>query len=103
MNYDMKESGLRIRQLRIQKELTQEEVAQLLNIDRSFYGRIESGQKGCSVDILVRLASFYETSLDYIVLGTEETHLCQMKATKRLKADISELINHLTVFSSKLQ
>ena len=103
MNYDMKESGLRIRQLRIQKELTQEEVALLLNIDRSFYGRIESGQKGCSVDILVRLAGVYETSLDYIVLGAEETHLCQMKATESLKADVSELINRLTVFASKLQ
>ena len=103
MSYDMKKSGSRIRQLRIQKGLTQEEVALLLNIDRSFYGRIESGQKGCSVDILVRLVSFYETSLDYLILGTGENHLFKMKTAESLKADISELIDHLTAFASKLQ
>ena len=103
MNYDMKKSGSRIRQLRIQKGLTQEEVALLLNIDRSFYGRIESGQKGCSIDIFVRLASFYETSLDYLIVGTEENHLSKMRAAESLKADVSELIDRLTVFASKLQ
>ena len=102
MTYDIKECGERIRQLRLQKRLTQEEVAVLLNIDRSFYGRIESGQKGCSVDILVRLVSFYEASLDYLVLGTEENHLFQIKAVESLKADVSELIDHLTAFASKL-
>ena len=102
MNYDTKESGERIRQLRIQRGLTQENVAQILNIDRSFYGRIESGKKGCSIDIFVRISGLFETSLDYLILGAKESCLFKMESTKDLKADIVGLINRLQVFASKL-
>ena len=53
MIYDIVKSGERIRQLRKQHKYTQEKLAKILNVDRSFYSRIESGQKGCSVDLLV--------------------------------------------------
>ena len=46
MNYDIEKCGKRIRQLRIQKGLTQEKTANALNIDQSFYGRVETGKKG---------------------------------------------------------
>ncbi len=52
MYYDMKQSGERIRQLRIQNRYTQEELARILDIDRSYYSRIESGQKGGAADLL---------------------------------------------------
>ena len=45
MNYDIEKCGKRIRQLRIQKGLTQEKTANVLNIDQSFYGRVETGKK----------------------------------------------------------
>jgi len=101
MNYDMKESGKRIRQLRLKSRHTQEEVARALNIDRSFYGRIESGQKGCSVDIFVRLSDFFNISLDYLILGKRQVS-SQFIIKENLKADIAQLINHLNVFMSKI-
>ena len=52
MNYDMKRSGERIRQLRIKNNFTQEMVSNALNIDQSYYGRIETGKRGCTVDLL---------------------------------------------------
>jgi len=102
MHYDMKECGKRIRQLRMKKGYTQEEVAQTLNVDRSFYGRIESGQKGCSVDILVRLSDFFNVSLDYLILGKEQDFSLQFNMQENLKADIVELISHLETLASKL-
>ena len=45
MAYDMKQSGERIRQLRIKNRFTQEKAANALNIDQSYYGRIETGKK----------------------------------------------------------
>ena len=45
MNYDIKKSGERIRQIRIKSGVTQEQVAGALNIDRSFYSRVEAGKK----------------------------------------------------------
>ena len=44
MNYDMKQSGERIQQLRIQHGYTQGELARELNVDRSYLSRIESGK-----------------------------------------------------------
>lgn len=69
MSYNMKKCGNRIHQLRIKKGLTQEGVAETLNIDRSFYSRIEAGKNGCAIDLLVQLSELFEVSLDYLILG----------------------------------
>ncbi len=98
MNYDMKECGKRIRQLRIKNGYTQEKLAHILNIDRSFYSRIESGQKGCSVDLLVRLSECFQVSLDYLVLGkTQETI-----DVKQLKKRIEGLVAFLEDLKASL-
>lgn len=59
MDYNMKKSGERIRRLRINNGLTQEQVAEVLNISRSFYSRIETGEKGCSIDLFVHLSGLF--------------------------------------------
>ena len=56
MYYDIKKSGTYIQKLRTQHGYTQEHLARLLNIDRSFLSRIESGKKGCSVDMLAQIS-----------------------------------------------
>jgi len=98
MCYDIKRSGERIRQLRIKSGYTQEKLAHNLNIDRSFYSRIESGQKGCSVDLLVRISECFQVSLDYLVLGkTQETI-----DVKRLKTQIERLVVFLEDLKTSL-
>ena len=67
MNYDTKECGKRIRQLRLKSRLTQEQIANAVNVDQSFYGRIESGKKGCSVDLFIQLSVLFGVSLDYLI------------------------------------
>lgn len=56
MNYNMKECGKRIRQLRAQCGYIREELANTLNIDRSTLSRIELGARGCSLDLLIQLS-----------------------------------------------
>ena len=56
MVYDIKGSGARIRQLRIQNGYTQEKLAEVLNVDQSYYGRIETGKRGCPVDLFIQLS-----------------------------------------------
>ena len=72
MAYDIKQSGERIRQLRIQSGYTQEKLAGVLNIDRSLLSHIEAGKRGCSVDLLIQLSDFFNVSLDLLVLGKEK-------------------------------
>lgn len=64
-----------------------------LSIDRSFLSHIESGKKGCSVDLLVQLSGLFNVSLDYIALG---------KGELSMKEEIEELIAHLTSFKESL-
>ncbi len=98
MYYDMKQSGERIRQLRIQNRYTQEELARILDIDRSYYSRIESGQKGGSVDLFVRLSDCFQVSLDYLVLGKKQSD----SSVEQLKSQIKGLIAHLEEFKDRL-
>ena len=102
MSYDMKESGKRIQQLRIQYGYSQGELARELNIDRSYLSRIESGKNGCSVDLFVQLSRFFNTSLDYIILGQERYGPSIHENGAQLKADIEQLMSHLVKFKSRL-
>lgn len=102
MNYDVKKSGERIRQLRIRHGWTQGELATTLNIDQGFLSRIESGKKGCSVDLLVQLAECFHVSLDLLILGAEGVDDSKSVSRSQLKADIEELINELDQFRSQL-
>lgn len=102
MNYDMKASGGRIRQLRVKSNLTQEAAAAALNIDRSFYGRIEAGQKGCSVDVFVQLSELFNVSLDYLVLGRYLGAMPENLDMAQLKESVEALAIHLEQFKASL-
>ena len=99
MHYDVRQSGARIRLLRIQNRYTQEELAKLLNIDRSFLSSIEFGKKGCSVDLFIQLAAFFQISLDELILGAEHN---RNVSKEEVKDSISALIDHLESFKASL-
>lgn len=56
----------RIREIREDHSLTQQKVADLLNIGQRTYADYESGKTRIPVDSLLILAKFYNVSLDYI-------------------------------------
>ena len=61
----------RIRDLREDKDLTQKDLAKALNCSQQVYSNYELGQRDIPTDILIRLALFYNVSVDYI-LGLSE-------------------------------
>jgi len=95
MHYDMNECGKRIRQLRSESGLTQEKAANALNVDQSYYGRIEAGKKGCSVDLFIQLSTLFGVSLDYLILGRCLGDLPKDVDTTHLKGDLENLIVQL--------
>lgn len=102
MNYNTKKSGTRIRQLRIRNGLTQEKAATALNIDRSFYNRIEAGKKGCSIDLFVQLSELFGVSLDYLIVGKYPDSFLESTDKIQLREDIDELMLHLEQFKNIL-
>lgn len=71
MYYNQKESGKRIAKLRKERGLTQDQLAEKLNISTSNLGKLERGLQGVSIDLLVEISCFFGVSIDYILLGEE--------------------------------
>jgi transcriptional regulator with XRE-family HTH domain len=57
----------RIRNLRIDNDLTQKQVADLLGVKQNTYSQYEIGVLRYPIDVLIKLAFHYETSIDYLV------------------------------------
>lgn len=69
MYYDPIESGKRIRNLRKNLGLTQEDLAEQLGVALNTISRIEIGQRGVSIDLALELAVHFNSTLDYIIAG----------------------------------
>lgn len=57
----------RLRDLRKDHGLTQQNIADFLGMQRLVYSRYERGYRSIPVEYLVKLADFYHVSLDYIL------------------------------------
>lgn len=62
----------RIRDLREDKDLSQKEIASILNMSQTGYSKYEVGTNDVPTKILIQLANFYNTSVDYILGLTNE-------------------------------
>ncbi len=62
----------RLKGLRENKDYKQEEIAKMLNITQSAYSYYEMGKRQIPSDALIKLALFYNTSVDYLLGLTDE-------------------------------
>ena len=58
---------MRIRDLREDNNLTQEDVAKYLHIKQNTYSQYENEQRQLPISCLISLAKLYQTSTDYIL------------------------------------
>ncbi|MBO5372586.1 MAG: helix-turn-helix transcriptional regulator [Lachnospiraceae bacterium] len=63
------EMGKRIRTCRQQSKLTQENMAEILDISVKHYSEIERGITGLSIEKLLFLSDYFRVSLDYLLKG----------------------------------
>ena len=61
----------RIRDLREDKDLTQTEIAKYLDMSQTGYSKYETGENDIPTDVLIKLARFYNTSIDYLLGQTD--------------------------------
>ena len=57
----------RIKNLREDQDLTQEYLSKYLKINRVVYNRYENGIREIPINLLIKIADFYNVSIDYIV------------------------------------
>ena len=57
----------RIQDLRIDHDITIKELSSILGMHRDVYSRYERGVRDFPVDVLIKLADYYNCSIDYLV------------------------------------
>lgn len=61
-----------LRALREDRDLSQKQLAELLQVHQTTYSDYERGNINIPVDVLIQLADFYKTSIDYLVDYTDD-------------------------------
>lgn len=62
----------RIRDLREDKDMTQQEMADILHINRRTYSAYENGINSMTPETLCKIADFHNTSVDYLLNRTNK-------------------------------
>lgn len=62
----------RIRNLREDSDLLQKDMAEYLQCSQVSYSYYELGRRDIPTDVLIRLADYYHTSIDYLLGRTDE-------------------------------
>ena len=62
----------RIRDLREDRDLTQKQIAQMLGMSQTGYSKYETGENDIPTQVLIKLADFYQTSIDYLLGRTNQ-------------------------------
>ncbi len=62
---------MRLKDLREDADVTQKELAEHLHIRQNTYSQYENGQRQIPLELLIALAEYYDTSVDYILRLTD--------------------------------
>ncbi len=71
IDVDLAEIGRRIQSRRRQQGLTQEQLADKMNVSIQMISNLERGNKAIRIDNLVNLCQILDVSTDYILTGRE--------------------------------
>ncbi|MBD5139158.1 MAG: helix-turn-helix transcriptional regulator [Ruminococcus sp.] len=58
---------LRLRDMREDRDLTQKQIAEYLMCDQSLYSKYERGEREIPLNLLIKLADYYNVNIDYLV------------------------------------
>ncbi|MBQ8357592.1 MAG: helix-turn-helix transcriptional regulator [Clostridia bacterium] len=61
----------RIRDLRVDADMSQTQLAKLLNMSQTGYSKYETGENDIPTGILIKLADLYDTGIDYLLGQTD--------------------------------
>ncbi|MBE6671505.1 MAG: helix-turn-helix transcriptional regulator [Ruminococcaceae bacterium] len=65
----LKEIGIRISEKRKQKNYTQEQVAEMMNVSIQMVSNLERGNKAIKIENLIKISEILDVSTDYILTG----------------------------------
>lgn len=86
--------GNRLKDLRVKKNVTQDDMAELLNIKRQTYSAYERGVSFPDVNALLKIAHFFGVSVDYLL--ENETKTADEQSLSSDKIEYMKLVEAMT-------
>lgn len=65
----------RIQDLRTDADISQKQLSEILHISQRSYSHYETGSRNIPVEMLIRLANYYDISVDYLVGRTDKKEM----------------------------
>ena len=65
----------RIQDLRTDADMSQKQLSEILHISQRSYSHYETGSRTIPVEMLIRLANYYDISVDYLVGRTDKKEM----------------------------
>lgn len=62
---------MRLKDLREDRDFTQKEIAEFLHIKQNTYSQYENRHREIPLDLIIKLADFYNVSIDYLLSQTD--------------------------------
>ena len=84
-----------IRNLREDSDKTQKELADYLNVKQTTYSKYELGKINIPVEVFIKLADYYDVSVDYLLGRTKKNNNWQQSYKKRKKIAIPGKLHYL--------
>lgn len=87
--------GENLKRLRKGRKLTQLDISKIVNTDRSNVANYERGRRLPPIDSLIKIAEFFNVSLDELVLGkNEDVHLLSAHLHEALSGHESDILEN---------
>ncbi len=65
----------KIRDTREDNDLTQKDIAKVLNVSQSTYSQYETGVTSLTAEMIIKLADYYNVSIDYLLDRTDNPNV----------------------------
>lgn len=88
---------LRIKNTRIKRGLSVKELSQKAGISIKFLYDIENGKKGCSAEVLLKIATVLNVSCDFLMTGSNDSNDRLMESIKVLSSKEQEAVEKIII------
>ena len=88
-------SAARLQTLRKAQGMTQEELAEALNISLEHLSKMERGKRKPSIDLIVAMACYFHVSTDYLLMGKDHDKVDSRTKLLDVVAQLAEIAKSL--------
>ncbi len=93
--------GTRLKELRKSKHITQQELAEAVNLVKSSISAYEKDLKYPSIDVLIKLSNYFDVSCDYLLGLTDNIEIKHYDLTEEQREIIIKMITQFHLLNNK--